>query len=99
MLTDLTSSPSVTVAGPSPFHIPLQLLLVLLAAGCVAAVSAVRYLRHRTRPAPAARVEAMPQAGPPGTVSVQHTGTGATHAVNIEPHPGAAVTTIEETRP
>jgi hypothetical protein len=99
VLTDLTSSPSVTVAGPSPFHIPLQLLLVLLAAGCVAAVSAVRYLRHRTRPAPAASVEAMPQAGPPGTVSVQHTGTGATHAVSIEPHPDAAVTTIEETRP
>jgi len=99
VLTALATSPSVTVAGPSPFHIPLQLLLVLLAAGCVAAVSAVRYLRHRTRPVPAPRVEAVPQAGPPGTVSVQHSGTGATHAVSIEPHPDAAVTTIEETRP
>jgi hypothetical protein len=99
VLTALAASPSVTVAGPSPFHIPLQLLLVLLAAGCVAAVSAVRYLRHRTRPVPAPSVEAVPQAGPPGTVSVRHSGTGATHAVSIEPHPDAAVTTIEETRP
>jgi hypothetical protein len=98
-LTALASSPSVTVAAPSPFHIPLQLLLVLLAAGCVAAVSAVRYLRHRMRPAPAASVEAVPQAGQPGTVSVQHTGTGATHTVSIEPHHDATVTTIEETRP
>jgi hypothetical protein len=98
-LTALASSPSVTVAGRSPFHIPLQLLLVLLAAGCVAAVSAVRYLRHRTRPPPPPSVEAVPQAGRPGTVSVQHSGTGATHAVSIEPHPDAAVTTIEDTRP
>ncbi len=99
VLTALASSPSVMVPGPSPFHIPLTLLLVLLAAGCVAAVSAVRYLRHRTRTAPTPSVEAVPQAGPPGTVSVQHSGTGATHAVSIEQHPDAAVTTIEETRP
>lgn len=99
VLTALASSPSVTVAGPSPFHIPLQLLLVLLAAGCVAAVSAVRYLRHRTRTTPTPSVEAAPQVGAPGTVSVQHTGTGATHAVSIDPHPDATVTTIEETRP
>jgi hypothetical protein len=99
VLTALAASPSVTVAGPSPFHIPLQLLLVLLAAGCVAAVSAVRYVRHRVRPGPAPSVAAVSQAGPPGTVSVQHSGTGATHAVSIEPHPDAAVTTTEETRP
>jgi hypothetical protein len=99
VLTALAASPSVMVAGPSPFHIPLRLLLVLLAAGCVAAVSAVRYVRHRVRPGPAPSVEAVSQAGPPGTVSVQHSGTGATHAVSIEPHPDAAVTTTEETRP
>jgi hypothetical protein len=99
VLTALAASPSVTVAGPSPFHLPLPLLLVLLAAGCVAAVSAVRYVRHRVRPGPAPSVAAVSQAGPPGTVSVQHSGTGATHAVSIEPHPDAAVTTTEETRP
>jgi hypothetical protein len=99
VLTALATSPSVTVAGPSPFHLPLPLLLVLLAAGCVAAASAVRYVRHRVRPGPAPSVAAVSQAGPPGTVSVQHSGTGATHAVSIEPHPDAAVTTTEETRP
>ena len=103
VLTALASSPAVTVAGPSPFHIPpplvLVLLLVLLAAGCAAAVSAVRYLRHRTRTPTTPSLEAVPQAGPPGTVRVQHIGTGATHAVSIEPHPDAPVTTIEETRP
>jgi hypothetical protein len=46
-----------------------------------------------------ATVAAVPQPGPPGTLSVQQTGPGATHAVSIEPHPDAAVTTIEETRP
>jgi hypothetical protein len=99
VLTALASSPLVTVAGPSPLHIPLPLLLVLLAAGCVAVVSAIRYLRHRTRTASTPSVTVMPQAGPPGTVSIQHRGTGATHTVSIEPHPDAAVTTIEETRP
>lgn len=99
LLTALASSPSVTVAGSSPLHIPLPLLLVLLAAGCVAVVSAIRYLRHRTRTAFTPSVTVRPQAGPPGTVSIQHRGTGATHAVSIEPHPDAAVTTIEETRP
>lgn len=99
VLTALASSPSVTVASPSPFHIPLPLLLVVLAAGCVAAVSAIRHLLHRTRTASTPSVEAVPQASPPGTVSVQHSGTGATHTVSIEPHPDAAATTIEETRP
>ena len=98
-LTALASSPSVVVAGPSPFHLPLSLLLVVLAAGCVAVVSAIRYLRHRSRTASTPSVQAVPQAGPPGTVSIQHSGTGATHTLSIEPHPDAAVTTIEETRP
>lgn len=99
VLTALASSPSVLVGGPPPFHIPLSLLFVLLAAGCVAAVSAVRYLRHRTSAASTPTVAAVPQPGPPGTLSVQQTGTGLTHAVSIEPHPDAAVTTIEEMRP
>jgi len=99
VLTALAASPAVMVAGPSASHIPLQLLLVVLAAGCVAAVSAVRYVRHRMRPGPVSGVDAVAQAGPPGTVSVQHSGTGATHAVSIEPHPDAPVTTFEEARP
>jgi hypothetical protein len=99
VLTVLASSPSVLVGGPPPVHIPLPLLLVLLAAGCVAAVSAVRYLRHRTPAASTPTVAAVPQPGPPSTLSVQPTGPGLTHAVSIEPHPDAAVTTIEETRP
>jgi hypothetical protein len=98
VLTALASSPSGAVAGSPPFHIPLPLLLILLAAGRVAAASAVRYLRHRTRTASTPSVQAVPQSGPPGTVRVRQSGTGATHAVSIEPHPDAAVTTIEEIR-
>jgi len=99
VLTALAASPAVMVAGPSAFHVPLQLLLVVLAAGCVAAVSAVRYARRRLRPGPMPSVDAVAQAGPPGTVSVQHSGTSATHAVSIEPHPDAPVTTFKEARP
>jgi hypothetical protein len=100
LLAALASSPSVTVAGPPGLHIPVQLALVLLAAGCVAAVSAIRHLRHRRlQPALTPSVQAVHHAGPPGTVSVQQTGTGVTHTVGIEPHPTAIVTTIEETRP
>ena len=99
VLTALASSPSVTVGDPSPFPIPLPLLLVLLAAGCLAAVSAVRYLRHRTWATSTPSVAAVPQPGPPAALSIQPSGTGVTHAVSIEPHPDAAVTTIEETRP
>jgi hypothetical protein len=86
------------VAGPAPFHVPIQLVLVLLAAACVAAASAIRFLRHRRGPVSPPNVQALPHPGPPGPVSVQPGRTGATHAVSIEPHPGAPVMTIEETR-
>ena len=99
VLTALATSPSVMVGAPAPLHIPVPLVLVLLAAGCAAAASAIRFLRHRPRPVPPSRVRAVPHAGPPDMVSVQHSGTGAAHAVSIEPHPGAAVTTVEEARP
>jgi hypothetical protein len=98
VLTALASSPSVMVAGPAPFHVPIQLVLVLLAAACVAAASAIRFLRHRQGPVSPPNVQALPHPGPPGTVSVQPGRTGATHAVSIEPHPGAPVMTVEETR-
>ena len=99
VLTALAPSPSVMVAAPASSHVPIPLVLVLLVAGCAAAVSAVRFLRHRRGPPLPLNVRAVPDAGPPGMVSVQHNGTGATHAVTIEPHPGAPVTRVEEARP
>jgi hypothetical protein len=97
-LTALATSPSVVVAGPAPSHLPIQLLLVLLGAACVAAASAIRFFRRHQGPLPPPNVQALPHPGPPGMVSVQPGRTGATHAVSIEPHPGAAVMTVEETR-
>ena len=44
-------------------------------------------------------VSAVPHTGPPPSVAVRDTGTRPTLTVRIEPHPGATVTTIEETRP
>jgi hypothetical protein len=79
-------------------------LVFLLAAATMAAAGvtlAVRRLRLRSHPAPAhaASVRAVPDTGPPAAVSVQDTGTGATHTVRIEPNPGTSSTTIEEAQP
>jgi len=97
-LTTLAPSPSVIVAGRAPFHLPIPLVLALLAAACAAAAAAIWFLRHPTGPVPPPHVQALPHSGPPGMVSVQPSQTGATHAVSIEPHPGAPVMTVEETR-
>jgi hypothetical protein len=100
-LVALATPPSVIVAGPSGSHLPilLPLLLIVLAAGAAAVLRGVRFLRHRPQPPGAPpSVQAVPYTGPPGTVTVQDSGTDATHTVGIEPSPGAAVTTIEETR-
>jgi hypothetical protein len=97
-LTALAASPSVVVAGRAPFHLPIQLVLALLAAACAAAAAAIWFLRHPTGPVPPPNVQALPHSGPPGMVSVQPSTTGATHAVSIEPHPGAPVMTVEEAR-
>jgi predicted DNA-binding WGR domain protein len=100
-LAALAASPSVIVAGPSGSHLPvlLPLLLILLAAGTAAVLRGVRFLRHRPQPPGATQsVQAVPYTGPPGTVTVQDSGTDATHTVRIEPSRSAAVTTIEETR-
>ena len=88
----------VTPAGSLPLLIGVAAAVILAAA---AAALAVRRRRLRSRPSPAAElgVRAVPHAGSPTTVSVQATGTEATHTVRIEPHSGASITTIEESRP
>jgi len=79
-------------------------LVTLLAAAVLAAAGGalvVRRLRRRSRPpsAPEPIVRVVPDAGPPGLVSVHDTGTAVTHTVRIEPSPGTSITTIEEARP
>ena len=88
----------VTPAGRLPLLIGVAAAVIVAAA---AAGLAVRRRRLRSRPSLAADlgVRAVPHAGPPATVRLQATGTGATHTVRIEPHPGASVTTIEESQP
>lgn len=110
-LTTLTVSPAVLVALSSPLHISVPLVAGLLAAGFAAAAAGGRFLRHRRavgrgdrsprhRPAavPAANVQTVAHAGPPGPVSVQPTGHAATHTVAIQPAYVPRVTSIEETR-
>jgi hypothetical protein len=102
VLTALTDPPSVAITGPSPFHIPATAGFILLAAACAAGLAAARLLKRRhPRPPspPAPAVNTVPHAGPPGTVTVQPSRTEATHSMRIEPHPAAAVTTIEEPGP
>jgi hypothetical protein len=48
--------------------------------------------------APGSSVQAVKHAGPPGVVSVQTTGRGATLTVRFERHPSLGITTIEETQ-
>jgi len=102
VLTTLPDPPSVAITGPSPFHIPATVGFILLAAACAAGLAAARFLqrRHPRPPSPPPpAVNTVPHAGPPGTVTVQPSRTEATHSMRIEPHPAAAVTTIEESRP
>jgi hypothetical protein len=79
-------------------------LVFLLAAALLAVASltlGVRRLRLRPRRPllHAPSVQAVPEPGPLGQVSVRNTGTAVTHTVRIEPSPGASITTIEEVRP
>ena len=102
VLTALTDPPSVAITGPSPSHIPATVGFILLAAACAAGLAGARFLkRRRPRPPspPAAAVNTVPHAGPPGAVTVQPSRTEATHSLRIEPHPAAAVTMIEESTP
>jgi hypothetical protein len=77
---------------------------ILLGAALLAAAGASLVLHHRRRrprppSGPVPTVRAVPDAGPPGQVSVRNTGTASTHTVRIEPSPGAGITTIKEARP
>jgi hypothetical protein len=51
------------------------------------------------QPASGQSVQAVPHAGPPGPVTINATGKGATLTVRIERHPSPGVTTIEEVPP
>ena len=77
---------------------------ILLAAAILTAAGlsfAVRrwQLRSRPSPGPPPVVRVVPDAGPPGSVSVHHTGTAMTHTVQIQPSRGTSITTIKEARP
>lgn len=79
---------------------PRTLAAVLLAVGILALLAAeLKVIRHRlhARPPPtqAARIWAEPQQGPPAAVHIRVTGTRATHAVRIEPHPGTGSAMIK----
>jgi hypothetical protein len=89
----------VIVTGSSWSHLPVLLALILLAAGTGAVLRGIRFLRRRPQPLATPSVRAVPHADPAGTVTVRDSGTDLTHTARIEPHPDAAVTTIEETRP
>jgi len=75
-------------------------LTILLGAGVFAAAGATSLVRRVRRshrpPEPEPTVRADPDPGPPTLVSVQNTGAGVTHAVRIEPSPGASITRIKE---
>jgi hypothetical protein len=69
----------------------------------IAAIIGALIVRRRSRRAartPRAAsgqsVQAVPHAGPPGPVTVNATGKGATLTVRIERHPSPGVITIEE---
>ncbi len=89
---------SVRSAGSLPLLI-IVAAAVILAAAAAALVVRGRRLRSRPSPAPELGVRAVPHVGPPAVLHVQVTGTGPTHTVRIEPHPGAGITTIEKSRP
>src|SRR6266545_3281841 len=78
-------------------------LVILLATAVLAAAGGALVVRRlrRSRPpsAPEPIVRVVPDAGPPGLMSVHDTGTAVTHTVRIEPSPGTSITTIEEARP
>jgi hypothetical protein len=95
---------SFQVVVPSPTHSRGTLLIILLAIAVLvttAALLARRQWRVRSHPraGPGSGVRAVPGSDPPESVSVRVTETGPTHTVRIEPAPGTAVITIEETRP
>jgi len=94
----LASSPAVTVTARSgpPWLVIFVAAGLAAAGGAAVAIAAVRAgRRRRGRPPP--RVDAKPQPGPPGLMTVQNTGPDPTITVRIDPHPGAAVIVVERT--
>ena len=98
VLTALITSPSVTVSPAGPPGPAISLLaLGVAAAVCAAAVLAIRRVRAQ-HVVPPPRVRAAAQPGPLPSLTVRDTGHRPTLTVRIEPHPSAAVTTLEEVR-
>ena len=96
--TPVSISSSSSQAGGSGSDVSIPLVLGLIA-GIAAVFLAGRFLHHHPGSGPPQTVRAAPDAGPPAQLSVRTTGAEATHTVRIEPHPGAATTTIKEPRP
>jgi hypothetical protein len=96
-----TPSPTPTPASSSLWTWPGILLPLGLGLAVVLAVGLLVgwFTRHRPPPVITQSVRAVPHAGPPDQLNVHQTGTGATHTVRIEPHPGTPSTTIEERGP
>jgi hypothetical protein len=90
----------VKTAHPGIDWPPVILLVIglILAAGTAGRL-AFRGLRQGRHGAVTADVRTVPHTGPPTTVVIRDTGRRPALTVRIEPHAGAAVTTIEETRP
>jgi hypothetical protein len=84
-------------SATSGFPGALTILLGAVVFAAAGATSLVRRVRRSDRPPePEPTVRADPDPGPPTLVSVQNTGAGVTHAVRIEPSPGASITRIKE---
>jgi hypothetical protein len=96
--TPVSIGSSSSQAGGSGSDVSIPLVLGLIA-GIAAVFLADWFLHHHPGSGPPQTVRATPDAGPPARLSVRTTGAEATHTVRIEPHPGAATTTIKEPRP
>jgi len=105
-----TSAVTVKTAHSPIDWLPIVVLVIglVLAAGTAGRLTFRRlrrgwlrrgWLRRGGHGAVAADVRTVPHTGPPATVVIRDTGRRPALTVRIEPHAGAAVTTIEETRP
>jgi hypothetical protein len=97
------SGPLVQTGGSStPWSVLVVLIgVVLIGVIIVALIVGWRSRRTATTPQPASgqSVQAVAHAGPPGPVTINATGTGATLTVRVQRHPSPGATTIEEVPP